>query len=367
MKIICLQENLKQNLNLAQNIVGRNLTLPILNNLLLQTEGGRLKISATNLEIGINIWTPGKIEKEGALTVPAKILAGFVNNLPSGKKVEIETKSNNLLIKCENYRATIKGLPADDFPIIPKIKDEIISEFDSQTLKTGLEKVAAMAAVSELRPEITGILFKFEKENLRLAATDSFRLAEYILTGLNKKTKKDESFIIPQRTIQELVRVLAEKQGPLKLVLGGNQILLAGDDFELISRIIEGQYPDYQQIIPKNYTLQATVDRTELINTLRLAGIFSSKINDVSFSFHDSKLEIVSQDSDLGENKAVLAIDAKGKDLNVSFNYRYFLDGLQNIEDKKVFIGLAGESAPAVLRGGGGENYLYVIMPIKGN
>lgn len=367
MKIVCLQENLKQNLNLAQNIVGRNLTLPILNNLLLQTESGRLKISATNLEIGINIWTPGKIEKDGALTVPAKVFASFVNNLPGGKKVEIEAKGNNLSIKCENYKAVIKGLPADDFPLIPKIKDELIAEFDGLVLKGGLEKVVATAAVSELRPEITGVLFRFDKNNLKLAATDSFRLAECALSDFKKKNKADESFIVPQRTIQELVRILGEKQGQLKLILSNNQILLAGGDFQLISRLVEGQYPDYQQIIPKNHTLQVTADKNELINIVRLAGIFSSKINDAQFIFRDSKLEIISQDSDLGENKSVLPIEAKGKDLTVSFNYRYFLDGLQNIEDKKVFIGLSSESAPAILKGASGNNYLYVIMPIKGN
>ncbi|KKS68041.1 MAG: polymerase III subunit beta protein [Parcubacteria group bacterium GW2011_GWC2_42_6] len=309
----------------------------------------------------------GKTEKDGALTVPAKIMAGFVNNLPSGKKVEIEAKGNNLLIKCENYRATIKGLPADDFPIIPNIKDELIAEFDGVALKNGLDKVAAMAAVSELRPEITGVLFKFNKGNLKLAATDSFRLAEYILAGFDKKNQADESFIVPQRTVQELIKILGERQGQLKLILGGNQILLAGDDWQLVSRLVEGQYPDYQQIIPNNYALQVTVDKNELVNTVRLAGIFSSKINDVQFVFRDSKLEVISQDSDLGENKSVLSIEAKGKDLTVSFNYRYFLDGLQNIEDKKIFIGLGSESAPAVLKGTGNEKYLYVIMPIKGN
>ena len=368
MKIICLQENLKQSLNITQNIIGKNLILPILNNLLLKTEKGRLRISATNLEIGINTWTSGKIEKEGEVTCPAKILTNFISNLPN-KKIEIEAKNNNILIKCDNYHANIKGLPADDFPIIPKIKDEIILEIETEKIKDSLEKVAGVAAFSELRPEITGVLFKFEKNNLKLAATDSFRLAEKNITELNLKSEFKQSLIIPQRTIQELIRILNEKKGNLKVILGSNQILFDLNEAQLISRLIEGQYPDYQQIIPKDFSIQIKTLREELINNIRLASIFSSKINDIKFSFRGSKLEILAQDPDVGENKSSLSIEREGKDddLNIDFNYRYLLDGLSNIKTKEVFIGLNSESTPVVFKPVGEEEYLYVVMPIKTN
>jgi DNA polymerase-3 subunit beta len=363
MRVICLQENLKSNLNIAQNIIGRNLTLPILNNLLLETENNRLKISATNLEMGINTWTMGKIEKRGSITCPAKILAGFINNLPN-KKIELEVKNNNLMIKCENYKANLRGLPAEDFPIIPKIKEPILADIKIGVLKDGLSQVVGSAALSELRPEISGILFVFEKNNLKLVATDSFCLAEKTVFEINKKTDFNQ-LIVPQRTIQELIRILSEKEGELRIISDGSQVLFETEGVQLVSRLIDGKYPDYQQIIPKDFSLQATIEREQLLNVVRIAGIFSSKINDVKFSLQSGRLEVLSQDPDLGENKSQLEAKIKGKGLEISFNYRYLLDGLGNIATKEIFLGLNNESSAAIIRPVGDDSYLYVVMPIK--
>jgi len=364
MKIICLQENLKTNLNLVQNIIGRNLTLPILNNLLLETENNRLKISSTNLEIGINTWTSGKIEKAGAITCPAKILSGLVNNLPN-KKIEIEAKNNILTIKCENYRAQLKGLPADDFPIIPKLKESLLAEISSNVLKNSLAQVVGVTALSELRPEISGVFFKFEKNSLRLAATDSFRLAEKNILEIDKKSGQEQNLIVPQRTAQELIRILGEKEGNLKIISDGSQVLFEMGEINLISRLINGQYPDYQQIIPKNFTISAKVSREELLNIIRVAGLFSSKTNDVKLTLAANKLEVLSQDPDLGENKSQLEAETKGKGIEVVFNYHYLLDGLNNISTKQINLGFNSEASPAILNPVGDNSYLYVVMPIK--
>ncbi len=364
MKIICLQENLKSGLNIAQNIIGRNLSLPILNNLLLETEKGRLKISSTNLEIGINTWVSCKVEKEGAITCPAKILTGFIGGLPN-KKVELEAKANVLTIKCENYKASLKGLPADDFPIIPKIKEPALAEIKSHVFREGLSRVAGMASLSESRPEIAGVLMKPDKNDLKLVATDSFRLAQKLIFEVNKKAEFVQPLIIPQRTAQELIRILAEEEGDLKICLGSNQILFDTGEAQLISRLIDGQYPDYQQIIPGSFAIQVTVEREEILNVIRIAGLFSSKINDVKFSLQDGKLEILSQDPDLGENKTELPAEIKGKNVQVNFNYRYLLEGLSNIGTKQIFLGLNSESTPAIIKPVGDDTYLYLIMPIK--
>ena len=364
MKIVCLQENLKTSLNITQNIIGRNLTLPILNNLLIETENNRLKISSTNLEIGINTWTPGKIEKEGAITCPAKILTNLINNLPN-KKIEIDVKNNNLMVKCENYKATLKGLPAEDFPIIPKIKETNLIEIRNDVLKNGLSQVVGASAVSELNTEISGILFKFEKNSLRFAATDSFRLAEKQIFDLDKKQETERSLIVPQRTIQELIRILSEKEGETKIISDGSQVLFDIGSVQIISRLIDGQYPDYQQIIPKDFSTQVKISKEQFLNIVRIASLFSSKINDVKFVFQGSKLEVLAQDPDLGENKSQSEIEMKGKSLEINFNFRYILDGLSNIDAKEIFIGLNSEASPAVIRPAGDEGYLYVVMPIK--
>lgn len=372
MKIICLQENLKTNLNIAQNIVGKNLTLPILNNLLIETDGGRLKISSTNLEIGINAWTSGKIEKTGSITCPAKTLSSFINSLPN-KKIELETKENTLMVKCENYKANIKGLSSDDFPLIPKIKEKPIIVFKkSENLKSDLMKVVGSAALSESRPEFSGVLFKFDKETVKFVATDSFRLAEKTVYQSNNLLQPT-SFIVPQRTIQELIRILGEKPSQeVKLILGDSQILFELDEIQLVSRLIDGQYPDYQQIIPKNFQNNITVSREELANDIRIASIFSSKINDVKIVVRPDKIEILSQDPDLGENKSQLAAQVQGRPMEIIFNHRYLMEGLSNISTKKVFLGLnpetegaAVKSNPAILKPVGENGYLYVVMPIK--
>ncbi|MBI4709324.1 MAG: DNA polymerase III subunit beta [Candidatus Portnoybacteria bacterium] len=366
MKIICLQENLKTNLNITQNIVGRNLTLPILNNLLLETEGGRLKISSTNLEIGINTWTSGKIEKQGSITCPAKILSSFINSLPN-KKIELEVKDNTLFVRCENYKASIKGLPSDDFPLIPKIKEKPIIIFKKgEILKNNLSQVVGSAALSESRPEISGILFKIDKEAIKFVATDSFRLAEKTIYQTNNLITKPISLIIPQRTIQELIRILTEKpDNEVRFILGDSQVLFETNEVQLISRIIDGQYPDYQQIIPKSFETQATLLKDEFVNNIKIASIFSSKINDVKLSIYSGKIDILSQDADLGENKSQIPADVKGKPMEVIFNFRYFLDGLSNISTKNVSLGLNSETSPSVIRPSGEDGFLYVIMPIK--
>ena len=373
MKIICLQENLKTNLNIAQNIIGKNLTLPILNNLLLKTENGRLRISSTNLEIGINTWTNGKIEREGEITCPAKILYNFINNLPN-KKIELESKNDSLVIKCENYKANIKCLSADDFPIIPKIKNEPLFELDGGVLKNALSQVAGSAAVSESAnssvksipwAEIAGILFSLDRNNLKLVATDSFRLAEKNISDINNKNQEQFSVIIPQRTAQEIIRIISEKNSSVKFITGNNQVLFDFGDAQLISRVIDGVYPDYQQIIPKEFKTSALVSKEDLLNTVRIAGIFSSKINNVKFSVLPDRLEIFSQDSELGENKSVVESQVKGKDMEVCFNYRYVLDGLNNIDSKMIFFGFSSESTASVMRPSESNDYTYVVMPIK--
>jgi len=231
MQIICLQEKLKQALNITERIIGRNLTLPILNNLLLSTEDNKLKISSTNLEIGINCWLTGKIQKKGGITVPARLISDLVNNLPN-KKIELKVKDQQLELKCEKFKAVLKGLTAEDFPIIPKIKDKPIIKISGHTLKNSFSQVVEMVSFSESRPEISGVYMKFDKNTIKLAATDSFRLAEKNIEIKNNQQIKGQSIIIPQRTIQELIRILGEKElsankegQEVEIILSGNQVL----------------------------------------------------------------------------------------------------------------------------------------------
>lgn len=369
MKIICLQENLKNGLNIVQNIIGKNLILPILNNILLETQHGRLKISSTNLEIGINCWISSKVEKEGKITIPAKQFNIFINNLPN-KKIELETKENSILIKCENYKTIFKGLSADEFPIIPKIENEIFSSISSDIFKKNLLQVVNIAALSESRPEISGILFKFSKKNLKLVATDSFRLVEKNIYNLN--CQEEKTIIVPQKTVQELIRILSEKDGEMKLILNQNQILFDFDDIQLISRLIDGQYPNYEQFMPKDVKIQIILDREEFLNIIRTASIFSGRTGIIKVTINPQKslLEIFSQDPNLGENKSQISAEIsmaenKKDKIDIDFNYKYLFDGLSNLESKKIIFGINDPSSPAIIKETDDTSYLYLVMPIK--
>lgn len=373
MKISCLQEHLKQGLLTTERIVGRNITLPILNNVLLETEKGKLKISSTNLEIGINTWIACKTDKGGSITVPAKLISGFVSNLPN-KKIDITLKNNNtLILESENYQTEIKGQPSQDFPIIPKIKGDIISELNQNDLKIGLSQVLSSASLSEAKPEFSGIYFKFENNFIKLTATDTFRLSEKTIQNQNKKAT---SFIVPQKTVIELARILNDnnlEKEKVSVILNENQVLFKIGDTEVISRLIEGQYPDYQQIIPKQYKLKITAEKKSLQEAIRAASLFSSKINDIQFLIKPNKkrIEIISKNPDVGTNDSTINCDIeehdKGeiKEMMINFNYKYILDGLNNIPSSKIFIGVNNENQAVILKGVGDNSYLYIVMPLK--
>ncbi|MFC1700817.1 DNA polymerase III subunit beta [Patescibacteria group bacterium] len=375
MKITCLQENLKKAINIVERIIGRNLTLPVLNNILLSAEKNKLRISSTNLEIGINCWIPGKTDKEGSITVPSKLVSGLINNL-SNKKIELTAKSNNkLMIKSEDFIANINGISSDEFPIIPKINDKPLINIKGNLLKNSLLQVVEMASISESRPEISGVYVNFDsltgesdKNCVNLVATDSFRLAEKNIFFENEaEIIKNQQIIIPQRTAQELARILNETNSDVKIILSGNQILFDLDDIQIISRLIEGQYPDYKQIIPGNFKTRAIVNRDELIKSIKVASLFSSKINDVKFNIDPKKslINISAKDSDIGENKSQIDSKIEGNGLEIIFNYRYLLDGLNNILSDKVILEFNNSSSSAVIKPVGDASYVYVIMPIK--
>ncbi len=371
MKIICLQENLKKGLNIVQNIIGKNLTLPILNNILLTTEKKQLKLSTTDLEIAIINQVPCKIEKEGAITLPAKILVNFINTLPN-KKIEISEKNNIAYLKCENYKSNIKGLTAKEFPIIPKIKNQPILEINSLKFKDALEQIINFISFSDIRPEITGILFNFSSnKKAKLVATDSFRLGEKSINLKENKIKGSEleSIIIPYKTAQELIRIISnqEEEGLIKISIENNQILFDLNEIQMLSKLIEGSYPNYQQLISSQFETNILIERDDLIKAIKLSSFFSSKINDVRLKINPKKslIEVFSQDVELGENLSELKAEIKGKDLEIVFNYKYLLDGLNSINSKKVVIGFNGEASPGIIKPEGDVSFIYVVMPIK--
>ncbi len=372
MKFITLQENLKEGLSNVERIIGKNLTLPILNNVLLETEKNFLKLSATDLEIGINYWILTKIEQEGGITIPAKFLSNFINSLPN-EKINFQKKDLLLDIECKNYKATIKGFQKEDFPIIPKIESEDQIEIDGKSFFDSLSQIISIPVLSQARPEISGVYLFFGKNSIKLVATDSFRLAEKTL-NLENPLGKEYSLIIPQKTGYELLQILSNKKEKLKILFGSDQIMFEismpeakHPRVQLISRLIEGEYPNYQEIIPQKYETQIVLNREEFLNQIKVASLFSGKINEVKIKADPKAeiLEIFSQNPELGENKSSISGKIKGEKQEISFNYRFLIDGLINIKSSEIIFELNGEDGAGVLRPVGDISYLYIVMPIR--
>jgi len=377
MKIIILKENLNNGLNIIGRIAGKNLTLPILNNILIETEKSFINLSSTDLELGIKYWLLAKIEKEGKITIPSKILTSFVNLLPN-KKLTLEVKNQTLFIDCDDQNTQIKGLDAQDYPIIPTISDKDFIGLDIASFCEGLSQVVDFASVNQARPELSGVYLNFQKDRVQLTATDSVRLAEKTIF-LKEKTEKNLSFILPQKTAREIINIFAEQKGRLKLYSSPNQVLFEypmtetdHPQIQVISRLVEGEYPDYQGIIPKKYEAQIVLNKNDFLNQVKTASLFSGKSNEIKVRINPKKegVEILSQNPELGENKSFLPAkivygQESVQEVAVNFNYRFLIDGLLNIKNPKVIFELNGEDGPAVLKPAEDMTYIYVVMPIK--
>lgn len=367
MKLVVLKNNFCDGLNTAGKTATENVNLPVLKNVLIKTFNNKIQLSTTNLEQAITVLISGKIIEEGNITVPISTLSTITNNI-NDERINLETENNTLIFKTDNYKAILQGLPEEEFPIIPKIENTShYLQLDAEILKEGLLKTVNSAQMSEIRPEISGILFDFQMTNLKLVGTDSFRLAEKTIAESNFKSTFPRGFknIIPLKTAQELLRAL--KSGPISIFTDPNQILFRSGDLEIISRLIDGTYPDYEQIIPKSLETEMALEREQFLNAVKLVSTFSGKVNDIKICVKDGKkhLEVYSANQYLGENKYLIPAKIKGPAFELSLNWRYLLDGLKNFEGKEIIFGVNGDSRPAVLKSPSDASYFYILMPIK--
>ncbi len=368
MKLIILKDNLKKGLSVIERVVSENASLPILKNILIKTQSSKIKISATNLELGINKFIAGKITEEGGLTIPFTTFYSLVTNTDT-ERIVLETSKNNLIFKTDNYQARLQGINEEEFPLLPKIQEpQLELEVSSSALKEALLKIAGAAQISEIRPELSGVLFDFQLTILKLVATDSFRLAQKTITEKYFKTAQNKGLkaIIPLKTIQEIIRNFEEDK-QLVISFDQNQLFIKSEDQEMISRLIDGQYPDYEQIIPKSTETELILNKEKVIGAVRLVSSLSGKINDIKLTVKDGKaLEIYSASQYLGEGSYLVPAKIQGpgfKDL--TFNWRYLLEGLKGVDSETAFLGVNGDSRPSIIKSPSEPSYLYILMPIK--
>lgn len=368
MKFSCTQENLYKGLSIVARVASRNNALPILNNLLLRATRTGLEVVATNLEVAILTAIRGKIEGEGTITVNSKLLTDSVALLPN-ERVDINLSNNDLELVCGKHHTTIRGVPADDFPVIPEVNPQGSLRLPASEFEAALNQVVFTVNAEESRPEIAGVFMGMVDGGLVVVGTDSYRLAERRVGGVVGKISA-ERLIIPLRTAQEVARILGSVETEeVELVTSETQAVWQLGETRVISRLVAGQYPDYQQIIPKSFATTTKLSRDELMRAVRAASLFvRAGVNDVRLQFKigSSQLVVSSINSQLGENTTELQLTgAQGEENEIVFNYRYLLEGLQAMPSDEVVLEVVNSKSPGLVKPTTGSGYVYIIMPIR--
>ena len=371
MRISTLQENLTKGLNTVSRFITTKTQLPILNNVLIKTNQGRLKLSATNLETGINFWLGAKIEKEGEVCLPAKILTEYISSLPP-QKVDLEIINNSLRVNCEGYQASFLTSPTTEFPLIPSLEKKPEILLGIKDLSLVINQVAFAASQDEGRPALTGVLFKIKKESLFLVATDGYRLSVKEiknLKGIEKLAKFQEELLIPSRALMEVSKILSEGEATelgITITPKNNQVIFSTSDVEIISRLIEVKFPDFEKIIPGKGKTQVTIETEGLLQAVRTASIFAREAaNIIKFGVKNNKLEISSNNPQLGENKITLEVKTDGNGGEIAFNARYLMDFLNSIKSDLINFQMNDALSPGVFSPADDKFFLHIIMPIR--
>jgi DNA polymerase-3 subunit beta len=364
-----MQENLARGLSVVSRAVSNRSTLPVLANVLLKTEDAGLKLTATNLEIGITYWVPGKIEADGATTVPAKLLTDLVNSLPTGDRVDLALQAGDTLhLRCGRFETHIKGIDADEFPAIGAAGERPTTRVAQNVLRRALAETAFAAASDEARPILTGVLARFEGDQLTLAAADNYRIAVKTIAILDPVP--ETSVVVPARALNELARILADVDDPVEIVLaaGKNQILFHLDGIDLVSRLIDGQFPNYQQVVPTSHTTRAVLDREELLRAVRPAALIaheSANIVKLQVSSDGEPGITVSANAEVGDHVGEVEAAVEGDGTTIAFNARYLADVLTNVAAEQFALELNGPLSPGVFKPIGDDRYIHVVMPVR--
>ncbi len=373
MKITCTKENLSKALSIVGGIANKSVNLPILGNVLIKADDQKTELIATNLELAIVVHVRSKVDEPGSFTVPARTLSEFVSLL-SEEKIEMELKGNELIINCGKSSTKIKGSPADEFPIIPSVHQGAGFLFAVDELKTGIGQTISSLARSEIRPELSGMYFGFNTSyyaGLVLAATDSYRLAEKRVAI--KQGEGEFKIIVPGRATSEIIRILSlveaeDGEKNVRFLVGENQIAVHYGNTQLVSRLVEGNYPDYAQIIPKEFKTTATFDTEKMTKEIKTASLFTTTgVNAINCSFESKEgvVKLASLSSQTGEYNSEVVAEIKGDDNRITLNHRYVLDGLNNLKSESAIFKIINADSPCVVTPINENSFLYIIMPIR--
>ncbi len=372
MKFSCTRDNLANALSLVSGIVSKNSNLPILNNVLIKVDSQKVEIVSTNLDLATTVTIRAKTDEPGSFTVPARTLNDFIGLL-SGDKVDLELKNDELTVFCGKSSTKIKGSSAEEFPIIPILSEGRGFLVEARALKDGLAQVLTAVARNDIRPELSGVFFGFNlnsQPELILAATDSYRLAEKKIPL--PQGQGELKIILPGRAAQEINHLLSaggeEAEKDVRILVSDNQLAIHFGNIQMTSRLVDGQYPDYAQIIPKHFKTTMRFSVNQIAKEIKAASLFTTTgVNAVSLTFQpkDSALVLSSASTQTGEHRSEVPVEIEGEENTVLLSHRYFLDGLNNLNTENAVLKIINSDSPCVLYPEGDQSFLYIIMPIR--
>jgi DNA polymerase-3 subunit beta len=374
MKLTCLQENLKRGLSIVSHAVAGKSTLPVLSNILLATDNGRLKLAATNLELGITCWIGSKVDVEGAVTIPAKLMSDLVGNLPNDRIVlELDQTAQSVKISCARYENNINGIEADEFPQLPSVNNQDpIAVFACEVLREAIDQIAFAAATDDSRPVLTGVLLRLRGNQATLSAADGFRLAQRLIP-LATEVIDPVELIIPARALTELARIIGNSDGNVAMTIteGGSQVLFHTEDVDLVTRVIDGKYPDIERVIPQSYTTRTLVDTGELAKAVKVASLFASAASNIvrleieaGGDMSPGRIVISANAAEIGNNSGVVDGMVHGEGNRIALNVRYLQEAINAIKTAQVALETQTEQTPAVFRPVGVDGYIHIVMPM---
>jgi DNA polymerase-3 subunit beta len=365
MNIECIKEKLSYAVAKAEKITGKNVTLPVLSCVLLEAKNSTLTIKSTNLDVGIEINLPVKVVKPGSLAVSGSVLYNFISNITNDKNVTLEEINGNLKVSTKHSESTIKAFPVDDFPNIPKVLSDKPFTFNVPNLIKGLKSVMYSSSISTIRPVLSSILLASEEDDVVFVATDSFRLSEKRVPV--KKHKEFNQILIPFKNINEIIRSLEDIKDDVNVYLSENQIAFSFGDLYITSRVIDGAFPDYKQIIPKEVKTEVVMLKQDLVSALRISNIFADKFSQVIFTISPKQktFKITTKNMEVGENMSTLDAVVKGDELTISFNYKYIIDCFNSIDSDSISLSFSDNNKPMIVKGISDKSFLYLVMPMN--
>lgn len=368
MKLQISQENLNQGLSIASRFVSSRPQLPILSSILLSVDNGKLRLSATNLELGINIWLGAKIEKEGSLAMPAKEMAEFVSYLSTQNVDLVSEKDNQLTISSSQATASFVGMRADEFPQIPKLDKQSSFSLPLKGLSEAVSQVGFAAASDETRPVLEGIFWQFGNGEYSMVATDGYRLSLKKVVLEQKSGEEKSAFLVPAKTLSEVIRLGKQETVQIGLTKGQNQAIFAFPQMEISSRLLEGEFPEYEKIIPQSTKTKVFLNKDDFAQSVKIASVFAREsANIVLLNIDKQEITITANAPQVGENKTSLPVKAEGEPVKIAFNFKFLLDFVNAVpaDKKDIIIELNDSLSPTVFKIDGDDTWLHIIMPVR--